>query len=227
MLDAGDSLIKDRQPALETLGATSIELMNMMGYDAMALGEGDLAQLGVEGILQRAAEAQFPLLSANAYLTGTEDLLVEPYTMLAIGTCRVAIVGITGLASNTEVEIRDPLEAARDAIAELRSQAGFVILLSHAGLKINREIADAIPEIDLIVSGSGTWITKELEQADSGPFIVQADLSTPGHAGRRIGAGRWTLNRENVIVSQQWENIALDTTHPDDPDMRAWVIKHQ
>ena len=227
VLDAGDGLIRDQRPATETHGATSIETMNAMGYDAMALGEGDLAQLGVEGILRRAEEAQFPFLSANAYLTGTEDLLVEPYTVLDIGTRRVAIVGITGPSSTAEVEIRDPLEAARATVADIRAQADILILLSHAGLKINREIADVLPEIDLIVSGGGKWITRELEQADSGPFIVHADLSTPGHAGRRIGAGRWTFDRGNTVVDQQWENIALNTTYPDDPDMRAWVIKYQ
>jgi len=201
--------------------------MNAMGYDAMALGEGDLAQLGVEGILRRAQEAQFPFLSANAYLTGTEDLLVAPYTVLNIGSRHVAIVGITGPANNAEVEIRDPLEAARDTIAQVRDQSDILILLSHAGLEVNREIAKILPEIDLIVSGGGSEITRELEEADSGPFIVQADLPTPGHAGRRIGAGSWIFGLENAVVGQQWENIALTTAYPDDPDMQAWVIKYQ
>ena len=159
VLDAGNGLIKDRQPATETQGATSIETMNAMGYDAMALGEGDLALLGAEGILRRAAEAQFPFLSANVYLTGTEDLLVEPYTVLNVGTRRVAIVGLTGPANNLEVEIRDPLETARTTIVEVHDQADVLILLSHAGLQVNREIANALPEIDLIVSGGGNIYT--------------------------------------------------------------------
>lgn len=227
MLDAGDSLIKDRLPATETYGATSVEVMNAMGYDAMALGEGDLSQLGVEGILRRAAEAQFPFLSANAYLTGTEELLVDPYTVLDVGTHRVVIVGITDPANNAEVEIRDPLEAARATVAEIRDQADILILLSHAGLEVNREIASALPEIDLIISGGGNEITRELEETDSESSIVQADLATPGHAGRRIGAGSWVFDGENTVVGQQWENIALTTSYPDDPEMRVWVIKYQ
>jgi 5'-nucleotidase/UDP-sugar diphosphatase len=227
VLDAGDSLIKDQPPAIETQGASSIEAMNAMGYDAMALGEGDLAQLGVEGILRRAQEAQFPFLSANAYLTGTEDLLVAPYIVLNVGSRHVAIVGITGPANNAEVEIRDPLEAARATIAQVRDQADILILLSHVGLEANREIARALPEIDLIVSGGGNEITRQLEGTDNGPFIVQADLPSPGHAGRRIGAGSWVFDRENTIVGQQWENIAFTTAYPDDPDMQAWVLKYQ
>jgi len=201
--------------------------MNMMGYNAMALGEGDLSKLGIDGIRQREKEAQFPFLSANAYLTGTEDLIVAPYTVLDIGTRHIAIIGITGPAHILDVEIRDPLEAARSAITEVRDRADVLILLSHAGLEINREIAEALPEINLIVSGGGNEITRELEEADGGPFIVQADLPTPGHAGRRIGAGSWIFGLENTVVGQQWQNISLGSSYPDDPDMRAWVTQHQ
>lgn len=212
---------------METQGATSVELMNMMGYNAMALGEGDLSQLGIDGIRQREKEAHFPFLSANACLTGTEDLIVAPYTVLDIGSRHIAIIGVTGPAHILDVEIRDPLEAVRSAIAQIRDQADVLILLSHAGLEVNREIAEALPEIDLIVSGGGNEITRDLEETDSGPFIVQADIPTPGHAGRRIGVGSWIFGLEDTVVGQQWQNIALGSSYPDDPDMRAWVIKYQ
>ena len=52
--------------------------MNAIGYDAAALGEGDLAQLGIEGLRSRIAEATFPLLSANVYVVATGKRLVEP-----------------------------------------------------------------------------------------------------------------------------------------------------
>ena len=88
-------------------------------------------------------------------------------------------------------------------------------------------ICSEIPEIDLVVSGGGQEITRDLEETDGGSFIVHADLSTPGHAGRRIGSGSWIFDRQNTIVDQQWKIVSLNTTYPDDPDMYAWVIKHQ
>ena len=48
VLDAGDGLIKDRPPATTSQAESSIYLLNTMRYDAAALGEGDLAQLGLD-----------------------------------------------------------------------------------------------------------------------------------------------------------------------------------
>ena len=73
VLDAGDSLVGDQDPALKTQGKSSVEAMNRLGYDAMALGPADLA-LGLETLRARMAEAKFPMLSANAVVTGTEEL---------------------------------------------------------------------------------------------------------------------------------------------------------
>ncbi len=49
VLDAGDSLLNNQQPAKGTRGKTSIEAMNKMGYDAMALGMLDLSLLSLDG----------------------------------------------------------------------------------------------------------------------------------------------------------------------------------
>ena len=42
VLDAGNSLLNDRDPARKTKGQTSVEAMNRMGYNAVALGMLDL-----------------------------------------------------------------------------------------------------------------------------------------------------------------------------------------
>ncbi len=227
VLDAGNSLIGDRAPAAQTQGASSVEMMNMMGYDAMALGEGDLGQLGVDVIRQRMAEADFAFLSANAFLTGTEELVVQPYAILQMAGKTVVIVGLTGKADIPGVEIRDPLTAAEAAIAQVRAQADVIILLSHAGLETNQQIAQALHELSLIVSGGGTLMTRQYEQPGDGAAIVHADVPAPGHAGRRIGAGVWLLGQEGRIEQGWWENIALTPLFPDDPEMSAWVERNR
>ena len=47
VLDAGNSLVGDREPAQGSRGKSSVSAMDLMGYDAMALGPGDLA-LGLD-----------------------------------------------------------------------------------------------------------------------------------------------------------------------------------
>ena len=59
VLDAGDSLVGDQDPALKTQGKSSVEAMNRLGYDAMALGPGDLA-LGLDDAAGAHGGSQVP-----------------------------------------------------------------------------------------------------------------------------------------------------------------------
>jgi 2',3'-cyclic-nucleotide 2'-phosphodiesterase (5'-nucleotidase family) len=237
VLDAGDGLIKDQSPATTSQGASSVEAMNMMGYDAAVLGEGDLALLGVDAIRERMAEAQFAFLSANAYLPGATtgnghpfldgQLLAEPYRILEVGTQRVALIGITGQSQVPGLEIRDPIAAAQEAVRQIGDQAQILILLSHAGLEVNRQIAAQVPALDLVISGGGAQMTYMPEGGDGGPLILQADVSVTGHAGRRIGVGIFTFDQDGVLHGHQWQAIPLDSQFPDDPAMSAWVASHR
>jgi 2',3'-cyclic-nucleotide 2'-phosphodiesterase/3'-nucleotidase/5'-nucleotidase len=237
VLDAGDMLIKDQSPATTSQGASSVEAMNMMGYDAAALGEGDLALLGVDAIRLRMAEAEFAFLSANAYLPGATtgdghrfldgQLLAEPYRILEVGTQRVALIGITAQAQIPGVETGDPIAAVQEAVRQIGDQAEVLILLSHAGLEVNHQIAAQVPALDLIVSGGGAQMTYMPEGGDGGPLILHADISVTGHAGRRIGVGTFAFDQEGVLQGQQWRTIALDSQIPDDPAMSAWVASHR
>jgi 5'-nucleotidase len=224
VLDAGDSLIRDRSPALTSQGKSSVELMNMMGYDAMALGASDLAILGVEGIGQRMQEARFPFLSANVVLTETGELLAMPYLIRAMQGRQIAIIGLTDMVPLRDADIRDPLLSLRQVVGELKGQADILVLLSHAGLQMNQEIAQEAPEIDLIISGGGQGYLIEPQLLEGQPPLVHADSASPGHAGRRVGVGLWWFDDAGRLVALDWMNLALEPNIPDDPEMAAWAV---
>jgi 2',3'-cyclic-nucleotide 2'-phosphodiesterase (5'-nucleotidase family) len=83
VLDAGNSLTGDQDPARRTLGATSVAVMNMMGYDAIGLGPSDLT-LGLATLRKRMDESQFAVLSANAVESTTGELITDPYLLRQI-----------------------------------------------------------------------------------------------------------------------------------------------
>jgi 2',3'-cyclic-nucleotide 2'-phosphodiesterase (5'-nucleotidase family) len=227
VLDAGDGLIRDASPATSTEGRSSVKLMNSMGYDAMALGEGDLAQLGVETIRQRMEEAQFAFLSANAYITGTDELLAQPYLIVEMDERRVAIIGVTGMAQVPGIEIRDPLTATREIVDLIGPRAHILILLSHAGLETNKTIAANVGEVHLIVSGGGLAFTPSPFFGQEGPPIVHADVSGPGHAGRRIGLGVWSFDEGGKLAEHRWQDLALGPEIADDRAMLQWVYENR
>ncbi|MBN1639703.1 MAG: hypothetical protein JXA09_00615 [Anaerolineae bacterium] len=216
-------MVRDRTPATSTQGKSSIEVMNQMGYDAAALGEGDLAQLGVDLIRQRMAEAQFPVLSANVYVAATGELLAAPYRVTQVGPYRVALIGLTGVAEVAGVEIVDPLEAVQPVVASLADHADIVVLISHAGLDVNEEIARTVAGIDVIVSGGGQRMTMVLASFGEGTAIVHADVAMPGHAGRRLGVGTFRFDAEAQLRGSQWESRALTPDVADDLALLRWV----
>ena len=221
MLDAGDSLVGDLDPARKTQGQTSIAAMNLMGYDAMALGPQDLA-LGRGVLQQRIAEAKFAVLSANAVVSATGKLVATPYVLRELGGRQVALVGLSGGSGTSEIAVRDPLEAARSVVALVAGRADLVIVLSHAGASVDQQIADAVPGIALIVSGGPLVIPSPWRSARTGTVVVQADEAQPGHAGRVMGVATLTIDPRGPVV-QDWQRVAIVDSIPEDPAMAAWV----
>ena len=222
MLDAGDSLVGDADPARKTQGQTSVAVMNMLGYDAMALGPQDLA-LGLTVLQQRIAEAKFAVLSANAVVSATGKLLATPFVIREFGGHKAAIVGLSGGGGTAEIAVRDPLKTAQTAVTQAASQADAVILLSHAGETVDRQIADTVPGITLIVSSGPFALVMPWRSEKTGASIVHADEATSGHAGRRIGIAALTVEPSGKMGQLNWQRVDLGPEIADDPAMIEWL----
>jgi len=230
LLDAGDSLLGDRLLGQQTQGKGIVEAMNLLGYDAMALGGGDM-RLGLDTLRQRMAEAEFPFLSANVVLSGTETLFTEPYIIKEMGDHKVAIIGLTepGAADAIQgaVAVLNPIETARHYVAEVSSKANIIIVLSHIGVEEDMKLAGEVEGIDLIVSGTGQVLLGQAVQNETtGTLIVQAEVPSLGHAGRTIGVARLQIGSQGEIKSYQWAAVSLTPDFADDPEMRALLSSY-
>jgi len=224
VLDAGDSLTGDADPARKTQGQISVTAMNMLGYDAMALGPQDLS-LGLSVLQQRMAEAKLAVLSANVTILATGELLAKPYVIREFGGRKIAIVGLSGGSGTAEIAVRDPFKTAQTIVAQLASQADMIILLSHAGETVDQKIADAVPGIALIVSGGPFALAMPWHSEKTGTFIVHADEATSGHAGRRIGIATLAVEPSGKVSLPNWQRVELGPEIAEDPVMTEWVKK--
>jgi 5'-nucleotidase len=223
VLDAGDSLINDQEPAQRTLGSTSIDALNLMGYDAMTLGGLDFAFLSVADLQKRIAEAKFPVLSANATISATGELLAKPYVVVQMADHRVAILGISNPYPDAEIVVSDPVEAAAKWVPEVRKLADIVILLSHAGLDVDERIAAAVPGIDIIVSGRNAQISAPVVVQATGTVLVHADSAVSGTAGTHVGVAKLRFDAGGKLKAHEWQNYLLDNTVAESSAMRTWV----
>ena len=142
--------------------------MNLLGYDAMAVGNHEFDKSPQVLAMQRKL-ATFPMLSANVYHSG--ERLFEPYKLFNLGGVRVAVMGLTTedtqKLANPEnmknLEFRSPIQEAAKLVPQLRGQVDVVIAATHMGHYANGqhgiqaagdvEMARAVSGIDLVVGG--------------------------------------------------------------------------
>jgi len=223
VLDVGNSLLYDRHPAKATKGQSTIEAYNLMGYQAMTLGKLDLTYLTPDEIRQRMGEAHFPIISANAYITGTQERIAQPYAILDVPNHKVGLVGLTEPLNNSNFYVTDPVEAAKSILPEVQRQADIIILLSRAGQEANRRLAEEVKGIDVILCGTNDVLDKPLVIESTGTVLLHADWTQLGHAGERVGVGYLYFDKRGKLVHYEWWRVELDNSYADDPTMRQWL----
>jgi 5'-nucleotidase/UDP-sugar diphosphatase len=142
--------------------------MNLLGYDAMAVGNHEFDKSPAVLAMQRKL-ATFPMLSANIYRKG--ERVFAPYQMFNLGGVRVAVIGLTtddtrklgNPAHMQDMEFRSPLQEAAKLVPDLRKQADLVIAATHMGHYENGrhgiqapgdvEMARTVNGLDLVVGG--------------------------------------------------------------------------
>jgi 2',3'-cyclic-nucleotide 2'-phosphodiesterase (5'-nucleotidase family) len=226
VLDAGSALY-GRRLAQETKGAIIIDAMNALGYDAMAVGPGDL-YWGMDVVLERASEADFPVLACNIVSKNYGSLILPPYAILEREGLSFGILGVTEQEALTEVrigiegiDVLDPVASVGKYLPEVESQSDVVILLSHLGLERDLLVAQALPGIDIIVGGRSRILMGEPERAGD-TVIVQA-----GYNGEWVGRLEVGFDEQGQVLGAESEFITLGPEVAEDPELRALVDEYE
>jgi len=195
LLDAGDFL--QGTPYFNYFGGeVEIHLMNMMGYDVVALGNHEFDN-GSAALAKKLKKACFTVVCAN-YIFHNKNLskIVKPYTTITVDGIKVGIFGLlTNLQELTspttfkEVTFFDPIGKAKEVVSILKNkyQCDLIICLSHLGIDATRtgvndiQLAEQVGEIDIIIGGH---THKYLET----PYVVNnVQILQAGSAGAYLG----------------------------------------
>ncbi|WP_040975579.1 bifunctional UDP-sugar hydrolase/5'-nucleotidase UshA [Necropsobacter massiliensis] len=141
LLNAGD--INTGVPESDLQNAKpDIEGMNIIGYEAMTLGNHEFDN-PLQLLDMQEKWAKFPLLAANVYHADSSKLLVNPYVVLDKQGLKIAVVGLTtedtAKLGNPEymgaVKFADPTQSAQKVLVELdrNVKPDVKIALTHMG----------------------------------------------------------------------------------------------
>jgi 5'-nucleotidase / UDP-sugar diphosphatase len=223
---AGDTISPSVMSAV-LRGEQMIAAWNELGLDVATFGNHEF-DFGPETLLARMRESRFAWLSANVLDRATSRPFGGARATHALERDGVA-VGFFGLtvadtpqtsSPGPGIEFRDPIAAARGAVAELRTgRRPIVVAVTHQDMPADERMAREVPGIHLVIGGhehdplenvvGDTLITKA---GADGVFVVRIDLQA---------------TRDGKVLARQHRFIAITPELPEDPAMAALVARYQ
>jgi 5'-nucleotidase len=222
-------------------GAAAGELMETIGFDAMALGNHEFNN-GPEGILPLLDEVSFPVVAGNL------DLSAEPALEGRVGDTLIldvngVQVGIVSALTRDTIEISSPGENVtfEDEIAALQADVDaltaegvdIIIGLTHVGLPDDIRIAEAVTGLDVIVGGHSHTYLSVADPDRDGPYptwisnpegtlvpIVQA-----GAYSQYLGHLEVTFDEAGEVIFAEGDTMVLDASVTPDEAIAARVAE--
>lgn len=213
-------------------GLPMIELMNQLGYNYAAIGNHEL-DYGQSVLTQCIEKAGFEMLCANVHSTDTTVFKQpRPYILTEVGGIRIGILGLMETTKRYKEQpipsvhphrleglvFTPPLETALQ-YKHLRHECDVFIGLFHTGYETDKEIAQSMPQLDVIIGGhSHTRIPST--RLINGVLVTQA-----GEKLQYIGKTTLTL-KDKQLVHKQFELINVEELTEEDSIVRQNIQRY-
>lgn len=216
LLDAGDVMtgnpITDRK-FKGVDGGALFEMMNMVGYDAWAIGNHDF-DISQQNLLGLTRIAKFPTLSANLVNEKNEfPLNNKEYIIIERGGLKIGVFGLTlqglyGVVNQSNlvgIKVLDLAETAQRIINKIDGETDLIVAITHSGVSEDSALAASVHGLDVIIGGhSHTRLTKP-------KFVNDVIIVQTGRFCENLGELELTVENDKVTkydgkLVQLWAN---------------------
>lgn len=205
LLDSGDMFHGTNEANVE-MGKGVVECANLMDFDAMTVGNHDF-DFGIDRLMEIKAQLNFSMLTANIYKNG--EPIFKEYEVINVGGKKIGLFGLTVedalIYTNSRdtkgVSIEDPIKIAAKIVPMLKNQADTVILISHLGDEIDRQVVDNVDGIDLILCGHHHFLYKKPVKykntylVEAGGYSTHVGLADMYFKNGSVVKVVWTLHK--------------------------------
>ncbi|ACT03225.1 bifunctional metallophosphatase/5'-nucleotidase [Paenibacillus sp. JDR-2] len=186
-LDIGDHMDRIRLETEGSDGMVNVELLNAAGYDAVTLGNNEGLTYSKDTLERVYREAKFTILGANMRELESGKLpgWLLPSTVMEKNGIRIGLVAATARYTDFYEllgwDLTDPFEAIGEEVRRLRDQVDVIAVMSHLGINVDKQMAEKIPGIDLIMGGHTHHLLEE-------PLVIGGtSICAAGKYGEQIG----------------------------------------
>ncbi|GLX65679.1 bifunctional metallophosphatase/5'-nucleotidase [Paenibacillus glycanilyticus] len=216
-LDIGDHMDRIRLETEGSDGMVNIALLNAAGYDAITLGNNEGLTYSKETLERVYRDANFTILGANMRETDSGKLpeWMLPSMIVEKGGIKIGLIAATTRYTDFYEllgwDLTDPLEAIGEEVKKLREQADVIAVMSHLGINIDKQLAEQVPGIDLIMGGHTHHLLEE-------PLVIGGtSICAAGKFGEQIG--RVELERDEsaqrMVIRAACVPMAAYAEHPE------------
>jgi 5'-nucleotidase / UDP-sugar diphosphatase len=224
--------------------APELSIILEMGYDAVTIGNHEY-DYGPDILAQYLLQAGYPEAHGQAVMLASNMEAPSSHPLAAQGLyketamfelengVKVGVFGLIGkdativTADTGDVEFSDQHETARQMVDKLEQQgADVIVVLSHSGVKEDRELAQEVEGIDIIVGGHcHTALFEPILEGST--IIVQA-----GALGMYLGRLELAFNPDSGQLRLRNEEndhsflIPIDSSLASDPEIDALVDEY-
>ena len=195
-----------------------MDAMKLLGTDAVGVGSRDL-RFGLAYLRETAKNKKLPLVSANLLDKKTKATVLPPYLIKKVGTVNVGVFSVISDKvdlgpSRDSLEVSDPQNAARKAVADLKKKGATVIVaLSQLGKVESEDLVSAVDGIDAVVVGLNAPLMQKGRQ------IKNTIAGYGGEQGQNMGVTTLTLTAAKKMASGQNEAIILGPEVAEKPEV--------
>ena len=215
-------------------------LYEAAGYDFGVLGNHEFDN-GPK-VVRRALQGlhQFRLLAANVDGAGTALDPADPghpqglFAATALVECGGIKIGLFGLLTPStrtisdlgDVKLKPLQETTQASLTALRQQgAETIVLLSHLGVDDDKQLAQAIPGIDVIVGGHSHTKLEHAVRVEHNNRLAPTWITQTGARFERLGRMDLAVDADGHVLDATTYALELPQAHVPDPGIVAATDK--
>ncbi|HEY9714257.1 MAG TPA: bifunctional UDP-sugar hydrolase/5'-nucleotidase [Chroococcales cyanobacterium] len=234
-VDAGD-IFQGTPLFTKYKGEVEVSMLDKMGYDVYTIGNHEFDE-GPQNLAKQLSKANFTILNCNMDLKDEPELakIVKPYVIKTIAGQKVGFVGaitpdllqLSMFAGKVTIKDAGPnwMKPIAETVKTVKDQGvNKIVLVTHVGVVGDKELAEALPDVDLIIGGhSHTRLDKAIvvkHQDGSSTTIVQT-----GSYGRVLGRLDVQFDSAGRVIDAdtKYHLIPMTAKVQEDAGMKAYI----
>ncbi|MEG3014323.1 MAG: 5'-nucleotidase C-terminal domain-containing protein [Cetobacterium sp.] len=221
LVDTGDAIQDNSVEKFSKVFPNPVsQVMNIMGYDIFVPGNHEF-NFGLDVLTKYIDNFKGKSLASNLYYKKDGKEFLEGSTIIEKDGIKIGFIGVTtplitqfeaDTGNVKDLNVINPLKSVKEEVESLKGKVDAIVLIAHMGYDNEnsipgsgvKDIASAIPEIDVILSGHAH---KEISSKNENGVLITA----PYKYGQNLSIVdlKFDTDKKSKLVSKEAKTVSL------------------